>query len=145
LGGAAFRDGRGHNGHQHVPGNDHWDPGGHFDIDRVLDADPSVHRALEEGMSGPDVRALQVAINRRARRCGTLHVLSDDHGAERCSTAAGPRVVHEPRNLAASDGAAQRSRAYLIGGIPIRARTPTRSRPGITPRAARDVGADAAA
>jgi hypothetical protein len=70
LGGIAFRDGRGHHGHQHVPGNDHWDPGGQFKIDQVLDADPSVHRALKQGMSGPDVRALQLAINRCALGCG---------------------------------------------------------------------------
>jgi N-acetylmuramoyl-L-alanine amidase len=70
LGGDAFRTGRGHHGHQHVPGNDHWDPGGRFDIDRILEADPSVHRELEDGMAGPDVRALQVAVNRRATRCG---------------------------------------------------------------------------
>lgn len=70
LSGAAFRQGRGHHGHQHVPGNDHWDPGGHFMIDLVLEADPSVHRALRQGMSGPDVRALQIAVNARARGCG---------------------------------------------------------------------------
>jgi hypothetical protein len=70
LGGTAFREGRGHHGHQHVPGNDHWDPGGQFRIDLVLDADPSVHRALKQGMSGADVRALQLAINERARGCG---------------------------------------------------------------------------
>lgn len=70
LGGAAFREGRGHHGHQHVPGNDHFDPGGRFRIDLVLNADPSVHRPLRDGMSGADVRALQLAINERARGCG---------------------------------------------------------------------------
>jgi hypothetical protein len=29
----------------------------------VLDADPSVHRALKQGMSGADVRALQLAVD----------------------------------------------------------------------------------
>lgn len=70
LGGAAFREGRGHHGHQHVPGNSHFDPGGKFRIDLVLDADPSVHRPLKAGMSGPDVRALQRAINVRVLACG---------------------------------------------------------------------------
>jgi hypothetical protein len=70
LEGNAYRMARGHHGHQHVPGNDHWDPGGSFDIDRILAGDPPVHRDLEHGMSGPDVRALQLAINRRATGCG---------------------------------------------------------------------------
>lgn len=79
LGGSAYREGRGHHGHQHVPGNDHFDPGGQFRIDLILDADPSVHRALKQGMSGPDVRALQLAINQRARRCGRPeHVVDTD-------------------------------------------------------------------
>jgi hypothetical protein len=70
MAGDTYRMARGHHGHQHVPGNDHWDPGGLFDIDRIVAADPSVHRDLEHGMIGPDVRALQLAVNRRATRCG---------------------------------------------------------------------------
>jgi hypothetical protein len=66
----------GHCGHQHVPHNHHWDPGG-FKILKVLTGggDASPHRTLRVRrhggpMSGPDVVALQQAVNRRAARCG---------------------------------------------------------------------------
>jgi hypothetical protein len=60
IGAEAFHRGTGHTGHQHVPGNSHWDPGV-FRIDAVLDGDrESAHRPLRGGEDGPDVRALQL-------------------------------------------------------------------------------------
>lgn len=58
---AAFRAYEGHIGHQHVPGNDHWDPG-RFKIDLVIGmagTPEPVIRDLGRGDTGDDVRALQ--------------------------------------------------------------------------------------
>lgn len=73
VSGVSFFKGSGHYGHQHVPGNDHWDPG-QFDIARVLagqDAKARApHRTLHYGHTGPDVEALQQATRLRALRMG---------------------------------------------------------------------------
>ena len=58
---------KGHCGHQHVPGQKHWDPG-EFRIADVL-GNPHVHRNLQIGDEGPDVSELQRAINKRAQGC----------------------------------------------------------------------------
>lgn len=69
----------GHIGHQHINGNDHWDPG-LFKIERVLDKDhvgPAVHeptapsveiRDLGRGDKGEDVKALQKVLVKRGYR-----------------------------------------------------------------------------
>lgn len=68
MGTAEWLNYNGHCGHQHVPVNHHWDPGG-FRIDRVLDRSTTPHRTLRGGEQGEDVRALQVAINHRVHGC----------------------------------------------------------------------------
>jgi hypothetical protein len=62
-----WRQYKGHCGHQHVPGQDHWDPG-EFRIAEVL-GNAKVHRDLKIGDHGPDVTALQREINKRATGC----------------------------------------------------------------------------
>lgn len=56
----------GHLGHQHVPENDHWDPGA-FRIDKVLSLRDDPHRRFNDSERGPDVVAFQRAVNRVAR------------------------------------------------------------------------------
>jgi hypothetical protein len=62
-----WRTYKGHCGHQHVPGQDHWDPG-EFKVDKVLGGlhGSDVRRELHVGDEGSDVVGLQRAINRRA-------------------------------------------------------------------------------
>ncbi len=62
-----WRGYKGHCGHQHVPGQTHWDPG-EFRVALVM-GNAKVHRNLTIGDEGPDVAALQRAINKRARGC----------------------------------------------------------------------------
>lgn len=68
LSGAAFVQYAGHLGHQHVPGNDHWDPGA-MAIEKViakstLERHKYASRHLDVGEVGTDVRKLQRALNR---------------------------------------------------------------------------------
>lgn len=56
----------GHLGHQHVRGNDHWDPG-LLKIDLVLEGNDDV-RDLGRGDRGPDVEALQRLLVKRGYR-----------------------------------------------------------------------------
>lgn len=60
----AFKRYEGHVGHQHVPGNDHSDPG-RFKIDLVLGDGGPVVRDLGLGDHGDDVRALQGVLVKR--------------------------------------------------------------------------------
>jgi hypothetical protein len=87
----SWRAYKGHCGHQHIPGQDHWDPG-LFKVAKVLSgASTSSTRNLRVGMSGPDVSVLQRAINLRANGCcrpdrtvtvdGTYGEATKDHGA----------------------------------------------------------------
>jgi hypothetical protein len=69
LSGQAFHQRSGHNGHNHVPGNDHTDPGRGFRIALVLGRVSRTHRTLRAGVEGPDVAAFQRAVNLRARAC----------------------------------------------------------------------------
>lgn len=70
LSGPAFHRRKGHAGHQHVPDNDHWDPG-QFRIGAVLSARSDwAHRRLRVGDSGPDVTVLQQAVRREAGKLG---------------------------------------------------------------------------
>lgn len=69
IGNWDFHRGRGHHGHQHVPGNHHWDPG-KLDIGAVLVLDDAPQRTLNYGNTGPDVLAFQRAVRLRADRCG---------------------------------------------------------------------------
>jgi hypothetical protein len=59
---------RGHCGHQHVPEQNHWDPGA-FKIGKVLELNDGPFRRLNDSERGPDVSAVQRAINRLAGRC----------------------------------------------------------------------------
>lgn len=72
MSGSQWLNYTGHCGHQHVPENDHWDPG-NFRIQEVLDARTDAHRVLKVTgggfMTGPDITAFQRAINKRARGC----------------------------------------------------------------------------
>lgn len=68
LSNAAWMNYSGHLGHQHVPENDHWDPGA-FRIGEVLDGRADPNRRLDGSEQGPDVAAVQRAINRLAGRC----------------------------------------------------------------------------
>jgi hypothetical protein len=71
---ARWRELEGHCGHQHVPGQTHWDPSGYWRKDLVLDLNGDPYRHLNLGDSGEDVRTFQRAVNRIARRC-----CRDDH------------------------------------------------------------------
>jgi hypothetical protein len=62
-----WEDYEGHCGHQHVPGQDHFDPG-EFRIEEVL-ANREAFRNLKLGDHGDDVKALQRAVNKRALGC----------------------------------------------------------------------------
>ena len=80
-------------GHQHVPENDHWDPGA-FRIDDALELDADPYRHLNIGDTGQDVVVFQQAVNRIARRCcrddhkiavdGDFGPLTLKHGAWAC-------------------------------------------------------------
>jgi hypothetical protein len=70
LTGQQFHQRAGHHGHNHVPGNDHSDPGTGFRIRLVLDEDERARRNFRAGVEGADVAAFQRAINRRAAACG---------------------------------------------------------------------------
>ncbi|HEV7808357.1 MAG TPA: N-acetylmuramoyl-L-alanine amidase [Solirubrobacteraceae bacterium] len=63
-----FKSYEGHIGHQHVPGNDHWDPG-KLKIDAILGPagpDPvPVVRDLARGDTGEDVKVLQAMLVKR--------------------------------------------------------------------------------
>jgi hypothetical protein len=80
LSGEAFQVRSGHNGHVHVPGNDHTDPGRGFRIGAVLREVATPHRAFRAGTQGPDVVAFQKAVNARARACGRRDRLVDVDG-----------------------------------------------------------------
>jgi hypothetical protein len=64
-----FHVGAGHHGHDHVPGNDHSDPGTGFRIAVVLAEDARARRTFTPGVQGADVRAFQRAVDRVARSC----------------------------------------------------------------------------
>lgn len=64
---AKWRAYKGHCGHQHVPGQDHWDPGEFRIAEIISGGNRWVHRTLHVGDDGPDVVELQRAISKRAR------------------------------------------------------------------------------
>ncbi|MGB2711000.1 MAG: N-acetylmuramoyl-L-alanine amidase [Conexibacter sp.] len=71
----AFKAYVGHIGHQHVPGNDHWDPG-KLKIDLILGGDdngPAV-RDLGRHDKGEDVKALQQLLVKRGYKILQPHV-----------------------------------------------------------------------
>ncbi len=79
---AAFRDYAGHLGHQHVPGNTHWDPG-QFKIELVLDGKGSTASTadaapavpdLGRGDKGEEVEALQHMLVKRGYKILAEHV-----------------------------------------------------------------------
>jgi hypothetical protein len=93
ISGEAFHKSPGHIGHQHAPGNNHWDPGGGFRIGLILAHSSEPFRELTWGTVGTDVEALQRAVRARANACPgaprrfrTLKV--DGHYGERSSEAA---------------------------------------------------------
>jgi len=78
LSGAEWYRYSGHIGHQHIPENDHWDPGA-FKIDKVLELDDDPHRYFNADESGPDVEAFQRAVNRiAANNCRPDHRVEAD-------------------------------------------------------------------
>jgi N-acetylmuramoyl-L-alanine amidase len=99
MDGMEFYNYAGHCGHQHVPLNDHTDPGSIL-IDRVLDRRDSALRTLEVGVSGEDVRELQYSMNLRL------------HAARRPTIAEDGRFGPETR-------AALQELAYVLG-LPIK-------------------------
>lgn len=65
LSGPGFVAAAGHCGHEHVPNNDHTDPGVGFKIEKIL-VPSKAYRTLKVGATGADVTAFQQAINKRA-------------------------------------------------------------------------------
>lgn len=75
---AAFKSYAGHIGHQHVPGNDHWDPG-LLMIDLVVAGGApavagEVRRDLGRGDTGDDVKVLQHLLVKRGYKVLEPHV-----------------------------------------------------------------------
>ena len=78
MGGVEFFRYAGHCGHEHVPLNDHVDPGA-FRINLVLNGIGGIvfWRLLEPGDVGPEVLVLQRALNGRLRVRGRRRIVED--------------------------------------------------------------------
>lgn len=65
-------------GHQHVPEQDHWDPG-QFRIDWALELEDDPYRRLNDSEQGADVEAFQRHVNKVARNnCREDHLIEVD-------------------------------------------------------------------